>query len=61
MSSAVSEKPLSGAAQRGLTLLDYGCGKGRFIEEMRGLNLFSDIAGYDPAVAIFPQPIRPRF
>src|SRR5579864_6839932 len=35
------------------SLLDYGCGKGRFMEEMRGLGLFGEIAGYDPAVAEF--------
>ena len=33
-----------------LTLLDYGCGKGGFIEAMAKLGLFSSIAGYDPAV-----------
>jgi len=35
------------------TLIDYGCGKGGFIEEMRQLDLFATIAGYDPAVDAF--------
>jgi Methyltransferase domain len=43
----------SRAPQRGPTLLDYGCGKGRFIEEMQRLDLFSEITGYDPAVSDF--------
>ncbi len=43
------------AAERGrpATLFDYGCGKGRFMEEMRGLGVFGEIAGYDPGVATF--------
>lgn len=41
--------------ERGITLLDYGCGKGRFIEEMRRLGLFSEISGYDPAVSDFAR------
>ncbi len=36
-----------------LTWLDYGCGKGTFIEEIRPLDLFGRIAGYDPAVDKF--------
>jgi SAM-dependent methyltransferase len=36
-----------------LTWLDYGCGKGAFIEEIRALGLFAAIAGYDPAVDAF--------
>jgi 2-polyprenyl-3-methyl-5-hydroxy-6-metoxy-1,4-benzoquinol methylase len=40
---------------RGVTLLDYGCGKGRFIDEMRGLRLFSQISGYDPGFAAFQR------
>lgn len=35
------------------SLLDYGCGKGQFIDEMRKLNLFAEIAGYDPGFAKF--------
>lgn len=41
-----------------LTWLDYGCGKGGFIEEIRPLGLFTAITGYDPAVAAFRD--RPR-
>ncbi len=32
------------------SLLDYGCGKGVFMAEMRRLRLFRFIRGYDPAV-----------
>jgi hypothetical protein len=35
------------------TLFDYGCGKGRFLEEMRRLDVFGDSAGYDPAAPGF--------
>ena len=35
------------------SLLDYGCGKGRFLEELRALDVFGDIDGYDPAVGSF--------
>lgn len=35
------------------TWLDYGCGKGGFIEEIRPLDLFASIEGYDPAVDAF--------
>ena len=46
--------PVDGrAAPAGISLLDYGCGKGSFIAEMRGLNLFTELAGYDPAVREF--------
>lgn len=37
----------------GLSLLDYGCGKGGFLQEMQTLGLFAETAGYDPAVAEF--------
>ena len=36
-----------------LTWLDYGCGKGTFIERVRPLGLFNEITGFDPAVAEF--------
>jgi len=36
-----------------LSWLDYGCGKGGFIEQIRPLALFTTIAGYDPAVPAF--------
>ena len=36
-----------------VTLLDYGCGKGGFIEAMAKLGVFGAIAGYDPAVAAY--------
>jgi 2-polyprenyl-3-methyl-5-hydroxy-6-metoxy-1,4-benzoquinol methylase len=35
------------------SLLDYGCGKGAFIDEMRALGAFAGIAGHDPAVDHF--------
>jgi hypothetical protein len=35
------------------TLLDYGCGKGQFMEEMRKLDIFAEIEGYDPGFADF--------
>lgn len=38
-----------------LTMLDYGCGKGGFIEEVRGLDLFATITGFDPAVREFEK------
>jgi 2-polyprenyl-3-methyl-5-hydroxy-6-metoxy-1,4-benzoquinol methylase len=41
------------AGGRAPTLLDYGCGKGQFIEEMHKLALFAAITGYDPAYATF--------
>lgn len=33
--------------------LDYGCGKGGFIEQVRPMGLFAVISGYDPAVGKF--------
>jgi SAM-dependent methyltransferase len=43
-----------------VTWLDYGCGKGTFIERVRPLGLFSAIAGFDPAVAEFAaRPVVP--
>jgi 2-polyprenyl-3-methyl-5-hydroxy-6-metoxy-1,4-benzoquinol methylase len=35
------------------TLLDYGCGKGQFMEEMKKLGVFGEIAGYDPGFEAF--------
>jgi hypothetical protein len=43
-----------------VTWLDYGCGKGTFIERVRPLGLFSAITGYDPAVGEFAaRPVAP--
>lgn len=39
------------------SLLDYGCGKGVFVEEMRRLGRFADIVGFDPALDQFK--VRP--
>ena len=36
-----------------LSWLDYGCGKGTFMERIRPLGLFGEITGFDPAVADF--------
>lgn len=36
-----------------MTWLDYGCGKGSFIDQIRPLQLFATIAGHDPAVEEF--------
>ena len=36
-----------------MSWLDYGCGKGGFIEQIRPLGLFAAITGYDPAVTAF--------
>lgn len=36
-----------------VTWLDYGCGKGTFMERVRPLGLFGQITGYDPAVSQF--------
>ena len=36
-----------------LSWLDYGCGKGGFIEQIRPLGLFDVIGGFDPAVPAF--------
>jgi hypothetical protein len=49
------------ASPNGRTWLDYGCGKGGFIEEIRPLGLFSTIAGHDPAVAAFSARPIGRF
>lgn len=35
------------------TLLDYGCGKGAFLQEMNQSRRFRFVRGYDPAVAAF--------
>jgi hypothetical protein len=43
------------------TWLDYGCGKGGFIDQIRPLGLFSAITGYDPAVASFSTRPTGRF
>lgn len=40
-------------APRRPTLLDYGCGKGEFLNALRQLDLFADLAGYDPGVPGF--------
>jgi 2-polyprenyl-3-methyl-5-hydroxy-6-metoxy-1,4-benzoquinol methylase len=37
------------------TLLDYGCGKGSFMEEIRKLGLFASARGFDPAVDAFTR------
>ena len=44
-----------------LSWLDYGCGKGTFIEEIRPLDLFGRIDGYDPAVDKFRARPDQRF
>jgi len=54
--AVASRKP--GAA---LTMLDYGCGKGGFIEEVRNLDLFAEITGFDPAVRQFQARPSGRF
>jgi len=41
--------------------LDYGCGKGGFIEQIRPLGLFGTIVGYDPAVDAFAARPEGRF
>ncbi len=38
-----------------VTWLDYGCGKGTFMERVQPMGLFGAIAGYDPAVSQFAQ------
>jgi 2-polyprenyl-3-methyl-5-hydroxy-6-metoxy-1,4-benzoquinol methylase len=43
------------------TLLDYGCGKGSFMNEIRKLSLFSDITGYDPGVDAYLTRPAGRF
>jgi len=37
------------------TLLDYGCGKGVFLEELRRMNLFGELVGHDPAILRFRE------
>jgi len=37
------------------SLLDYGCGKGVFLREMRQSGQFRHVMGYDPAVDAFRQ------
>jgi Methyltransferase domain len=44
-----------------LSWLDYGCGKGGFIEQIRPLDLFTTIRGYDPAVETFAARPEGRF
>lgn len=46
---------------RDLTWLDYGCGKGGFIEEILPLGLFATIRGYDPALDAFASRPERRF
>ncbi len=48
-------------ATTGLAWLDYGCGKGTFIEQIQPLGLFSTAAGYDPAVDEYQQQPEGRF
>ena len=44
-----------------LSWLDYGCGKGGFIEQIRPLGLFTTISGYDPAIPAFQtRPAMPH-
>ena len=44
----------------GLHWLDYGCGKGTFLDEIRPLGLFASITGYDPGVKAFgTRPVGP--
>jgi hypothetical protein len=38
-----------------LAWLDYGCGKGNFIGEVKSLALFDTMTGYDPAVHAYRQ------
>jgi 2-polyprenyl-3-methyl-5-hydroxy-6-metoxy-1,4-benzoquinol methylase len=37
------------------SVLDYGCGKGVFLEELRATGLFGDLVGHDPAIARFRE------
>ena len=44
-----------------MSWLDYGCGKGGFIEQIRPFGLFATITGYDPAVPSFQaRPATPH-
>jgi 2-polyprenyl-3-methyl-5-hydroxy-6-metoxy-1,4-benzoquinol methylase len=45
----------------GLSWLDYGCGKGGFIEQIGPLGLFTTIRGFDPAVTTFANRPEGRF
>ena len=49
-------KSIDPARTGSTTLLDYGCGKGGFIDAMAKLELFGALAGYDPAVEAFAAP-----
>jgi SAM-dependent methyltransferase len=51
----------AGEQAEGLSWLDYGCGKGGFIGEIRPLGLFATIDGYDPAVEAFRARPERRF
>ena len=51
----------AGEPAEGLSWLDYGCGKGGFIGEIRPLGLFETIEGYDPAVEAFAARPEKRF
>jgi len=48
-------------SDRPLSWLDYGCGKGGFIEQIRPLGLFTAITGYDPAVSAYQGWPEGRF
>ncbi len=37
------------------SVLDYGCGKGVFLDELRRMNIFSELAGFDPAIPKFRE------
>lgn len=45
------------AAARPPSLLDYGCGKAVFLDEMRRTNLFGELVGFDPGIELFE--VRP--
>jgi 2-polyprenyl-3-methyl-5-hydroxy-6-metoxy-1,4-benzoquinol methylase len=47
--------------RRAPTLLDYGCGKGSFMQEMVKLSVFGMVAGYDPAVDAYSTRPTGRF
>src|SRR5579864_8240208 len=48
---------IKAAEGRAPSLLDYGCGKGNFLEAMRRLGIFDNLQGYDPAIpAVSAQP-----
>jgi hypothetical protein len=54
-------RSLGSAENQGLSWLDYGCGKGGFIEQIRPLSLFATIVGFDPAVSGFSSRPAGRF